>query len=81
MREIIEALNLLIGEFVDIYTDHKLFGKQHIQIKFEPETELGFGFRCKGQRIYIDSDDVTGYTITTEKVVLYGELMCITIIK
>ena len=81
MREIIKALNLLTGEFVDIYTDHKLFGKQHIQMQFEPETELGSGFRCKGQRIYIDHDDVTGYTITNEKIVVYSKLMRITIIK
>ena len=27
---------------VDIHTEHNLFGKQHIQMKFVPETEAGW---------------------------------------
>ena len=30
--------------FID--TEHKLFGKQHIQMKFVPETEAGWGSVC-----------------------------------
>ena len=81
MREIIEALNEIMGQEVKIYTDHKLFGKQQIEMNFEPEIELGVGFRCKGQAIYIDENDIVGYTINENDIVINGTLMSIRIVK
>lgn len=47
MRQIFEALRETKDKMVDIYTEHKLFGKQHIQTKFVPETEAGWGLDRK----------------------------------
>ena len=81
MREIIEALNEIMGQEVRIYTDHQLFGRQQIEMEFEPETELGIGFRCKGQAIYIDENDIVGHKINDNEIVIDGVLMSIHIIK
>lgn len=80
MREIIEALKGMEGEMVDIYTRHKLFDKQHIQMKFVPETEVGWGFRVYGQAIYIDKDDVVSYEVDDGRIVINGNRMTIKII-
>ena len=48
MRQLIDALKEMKGKTGDIYTGHKLFGKQHIQMKFVPEIEAGWGFRVHG---------------------------------
>ena len=77
MRQIIETLNKIVGQNVVIYTDHKLFGKQHIEMQFVPETEIGIGFQCKEQSIYIDKDDVIDYEISDSDIVINGKLMCI----
>lgn len=81
MRQVIEALKETTGANVNIYTEHVLFGKQHIKIKFQPETEIGLGFYCKDQIIYIDHNDVVGYDITNNKIVINGKMMHIIIIK
>ena len=80
MRQIFEALRETKDKMVDIYTEHKLFGKQHIQMKFVPETEAGWGFRVRGQAIYIDKDDVVSYDVSNGKVEINGKMMSIKII-
>lgn len=81
MREIIEALQALKGKDVDIYTAHALFGKQHLQMKLEPETSMGVGFRCKEQAIYIKYDDIVNYQIDDKGIIINGNLMRIIITK
>lgn len=81
MRQLIDALKEIEGENVDIYTSHKLFGEQHIQMKFVPETEAGWGFRVRGQAIYIDKDDVVSYETGDENVVINGNMMTIKIVS
>lgn len=80
MRQIFEALRETKDKMVDIYTEHKLFGKQHIQMKFVPETEAGWGFRVRGQAIYIDKDDVVSYDVSNRKVEIQGKMMKIKIV-
>ena len=80
MRQIFEALRETKDKMVDIYTEHKLFGKQHIQMKFVPETEAGWGFRVRGQAIYIDKDDVVSYDVSNRKVEIQGKMMIIKIV-
>lgn len=80
MRQLIDALKEIEGANVDIHTEHKLFGKQHIQMKFIPETEAGWGFRARGQAIYINKDDVVSYDINNRKVEIKGKMMSIKII-
>ena len=41
MIQLIDALKEIKGKNEDIYTEHKFFDKQHIQMKFVPETEAG----------------------------------------
>lgn len=79
MRQLIETLKMLEGEEVRIYTEHDLFGKQRIEMEFEPETEIGVGFRCGEQAIYIDKDDLVDYAIGDNYIVLSGRMMHITI--
>lgn len=81
MRQLIDALKEMKGKTADIYTGHKLFGKQHIQMKFVPEIEAGWGFRVHGQAIYIDKDDVVSYEVCDGKVVINGNMMTIKIIS
>ena len=81
MRQLIDALKEIKGKNVDIYTEHKLFDKQHIQMKFVPETEAGCGFRVHGQAICIDKDDVVSYEVCDGKVVINGNMMTIKIIS
>lgn len=81
MRQLIEALREIEGQNVNIYTEHKLFGKQHLKMKFKPETEIGFGFHYKKQIIYIDKNEIVDYHIDNDKVVINGTMMCINIIK
>ena len=80
-KDIIEALKEIVGQEVKIYTDHKLFGKQQIEMEFEPETELGLGFCCKGQSIYIDENDIVDCKINDNEIVINGILMSIRIVK
>lgn len=79
MKQIIEALNNLRDRNVNIYTNHRLYGKQHIKIKFEPETKNGLGFRCREQIIYINAGDVVSYYIQDNKIIINGKMMSITI--
>ena len=81
MREIIESLNDMSGQEVKIYTDHKLFGKQQIEMQLEPETDLGVGFCCKGQSIYIENDDIVDYKVDKNNIVMNGSLMKIHIVQ
>ena len=82
MREkIVEALKEIIGQEVKIYTEHKLFGRQQIEIEFEPEMELGIGFHCKDQSIYIDENDIVEYEINENEIIINGTLMSIHIVK
>lgn len=81
MRQLIDALKEIKGKNVDIYTEHKLFDKQHIQMKFVPETEVGWGFRVYGQVICIDKDDIVSYEIENGKIIINGSKMTIKIIS
>lgn len=81
MRQLIDALKEIKGENVDIYTSHKLFGEQHIQMKFVPEAEAGWGFRVRGQAIYIDKDDVVSYEVGNGNVIINGNMMTIKIVS
>lgn len=81
MRQLIDALKETKGKNVDIYTEHKLFDKQHIQMKFVPETEAGWGFRVYGQAICIDKDDIVSYEIENGKIIVNGSKMTIKIIS
>ena len=80
MRQLIEALKKIQGRQVDIYTEHKLFGSQHIQMAFEPETEIGFGLRFKEQIIYIDKDKVRDWCVEDSQIRINSDLMQIIII-
>lgn len=80
MGQILEALRETKDKNVNIYTEHKFFGKQHIQMKFVPETEAGWGFRVYGQAIYIDKDDVVSYEVDDGRIVINGNRMTIKII-
>ena len=81
MRQLIDALKEIKGEIADIYTEHKLFEGQHIQMKFVPETEVGFGFRVHEQAIYIDKDDVISYEVDDGRIAINGSRMTIKIIS
>jgi hypothetical protein len=81
MRQLIDALKEIKGKNVDIYTEHKLFDKQHIQMKFVPETEAGWGFRVYGQAVCIDKDDIVSYEIENGKIIVNGSKMTIKIIS
>ena len=81
MRQLIDALKEIKGKNVDIYTEHKLFDKQHIQMKFVPETEAGWGLRVYGQTICIDKDDIVSYEIENGKIIINGSKMTIKIIS
>lgn len=76
-----EALEEMRGEYVDIYTKHRFFGSQHIQMKFDPETEIGYGFYCKGQTIYICEDEIVSYIIEDNEIIIKGKDMEIKIAK
>ena len=80
MRKLIDALKEIEGKEANIYTKHKLFGKQHIQMKFVPETEIGCGFRVRGQAIYIDKNDIVGYDVRNGEVIINGKMITIKII-
>ena len=81
MREVIKALKEMEGEMVDIYTRHKFFDEQHIQMKFVPETEIGCGFQARGQAIYIDKNDIVDYVVRNGEVIINGKIMTIKIIS
>ena len=81
MREIIEVLNALKGKYVDIYTTHTLFGGQHIKMILDPEVDLGVGFRCNGQVIYIERNDILGYCKEKNGITINGNMMTIRIVK
>lgn len=75
MITLINALKNLERRQVNVFTEHQLFGKQNICLEFKPETEIGFGFHCKDQVIYIDKDDVVSYNITDNEITIDGSLM------
>ena len=81
MRQIIKVLKAIKGKYVNVYTNHKLFGKQHLQMVFEPETEVGFGFHFRDQIIYIEKDDMVSYEINNEHIVINGSMMSIKIVQ
>lgn len=79
MRQLIESLKEIKEKYVDICTTHKLFGTQRIQMKFDPETEIGFGFRTHNQSIYIDKNDITSYEVNNNNIIINGNMMIIKI--
>lgn len=81
MRQIIEALKNFKGKNVNIYTEHKLFGKQHLQMRFKPETEIGFGFHVCGQIIYIDKNDIISYELDDKNIIINSNMMNIKIVQ
>ena len=81
MRQLIDALKEMKGKTADIYTEHKFFEGQHIQMKFVPEIEAGWGLRVHGQAIYIDKDDVVSYEVDDGRIIINGNRMTIKIIS
>lgn len=81
MRQLIDALKEMKGKTADIYTEHKFFEGQHIQMKFVPEIEAGWGFRAHGQAIYIDKDNVVSYEVDDGRIIINGNRMTIKIIS
>jgi hypothetical protein len=81
MRQIVEALKEMSGNDVNIYTKHRLFGEQHIQMQFAPEVHLGLGFRCGEQSIYIDCEDIVDYSIASKHLIINGKMMSIKVVK
>ena len=81
MRQIIKALNNIKGNKVNIYTNHKIFGGQHIEMKFDPETTIGLGFHYKDQVIYVSYDEIVDYIIEDNKIIINGNMMSISVIK
>lgn len=79
MVELIEALEAIRGREVDIYTEHMLFENQHIKGKFVPESNIGFGFKCNRQTIYINKDDVVDYIVINGEIIINGNEMTIKI--
>lgn len=75
MITLINALKNIEGRQVKISTEHQLFGSQSVCMEYKPETEIGFGFHCKDQVIYIDKDDVVSYSITDNEITIDGSLM------
>lgn len=80
MRRIVEALNKINGQVADIFIEHRIFGKQHVTVIFKPETEIGLGFHCKEQIIYIDKTDLIDYEISDTSVVINGNMMKLKIV-
>lgn len=81
MIKLKETLEEMRGEYVEIYTKHRFFGSQHIQMKFDPETEIGYGFHCKGQTIYIREDEIVDYVVGDNEIIINGKDMEIKIVK
>lgn len=81
MREIIEILNKTKGENVTIHTIHKLFGEQYIEMEFQPETEIGLGFRCREHVICIEYNDIICWRIKDDEIIIQGKMMQIIIKK
>lgn len=75
MIKLKEALEEMRGKCVDIYTKHRLWGNQHIQMEFDPEIKFGYGFRCGGQAIYICDNDVIDYNVAKDKISISGKNM------
>ena len=50
-------------------------------MNFVPVTEIGLGFRCKEQIIYIDNDNLVDYYVENDKVIINGKMMSIKIVK
>lgn len=81
MIKLTETLEEMRGEYVEIYTKHRFFGSQHIQMKFDPETEIGYGFHCKEQTIYIREDEIVDYVVGDNEIIINGKDMEIKIAK
>ena len=81
MIKLKETLEEMRGEYVEIYTKHRFFGSQHIQMKFDPETEIGYGFYCKEQTIYIREDEIVDYVVGDNEIIINGKDMEIKIVK
>lgn len=81
MIKLKETLEEMRGEYVEIYTKHRFFGSQHIQMKFDPATEIGYGFHCKGQTIYIREDEIVDYVVGDNEIIINGKDMEIKIVK
>lgn len=81
MEELVEALTSIRGEYVDIYTQHKLFGDQHLKMNFIPYIENGFGFCCKSQNIYIPNEELAVWVCGKNQITIKSKDMKIEIIK
>ena len=80
LRNMRQALNAKRGKKVNVYIEHKLFGKQHLVLdRFEPETEIGYGFHVGGQCIYIEKEDVLDWKVVHGTIMIQGKMMSIVI--
>ncbi len=77
-----KTLMELEGECVDIHIQHVLFGEQNVKIKkLIPVTDAGVGFRYRNQEVYIPYDQVNGYQIENNKIIIIGHNHTISILK
>lgn len=82
MERLKKTLRELEGECVDIHVRHTLFEEQNVKIKkFIPVTDAGVGFRCRNQEVYIPYDQVKGYKIENNKMIINGHNRVISILK
>lgn len=82
MEKLKKALKELEGKCVDIHVQHVLFGGQCLKFKeFIPVTDIGIGFKCRNQEIYIPYDQVIDYSIEKRMIMINGYNNVISIYK
>ena len=82
MIKIKDALEDMKGQHVDIYTKHYLFDDQRIKSSnFIPITDIGIGFKHKGQYIYIKNDEIEAYDIKEDRIIINGKGFTIMVVK
>lgn len=82
MIDLKDALNIMKGKHIDIYTEHNLFDDQHIEVlNFIPITDRGIGFKHGKQNIYIEETEIKSYSIEGNRISINGERLIITMVK
>ena len=82
MEKLKKALEELEGKCVDIHVQHTFFGEQNVKIKkFIPVTDVGIGFKCRNQEVYIPHDQVKDYKIEKYMITINGFNRAISIWK
>lgn len=82
MKRIKCELENMKGKHVDIYTRHYLFDSQNLEAEaFIPITDIGIGFQCGDQKIYIKENEVESYDIKEDRIIINGQEMVMMFIK